>query len=166
MDTTGAGAKVREIMTQAAAMAGGLNALGRLIGVNGSSVLAWTRGEAVPGLDKVPVLAVLLRENQDIMRAMIVAALEERAVRRRMAPVPRPTMGGRRLGSLSPVSSTSPAGSKLRSRVRRAKKALGAIALAVLSGLGSAQAQPLDVGGGHAPSYRTFRPRRLAVCLA
>jgi len=37
----------------------GINGLGRALGLNGSSVLAWVRGEALPSADMVGPLAAL-----------------------------------------------------------------------------------------------------------
>jgi hypothetical protein len=91
--------RMRRYVAQAIRAAGGINALGRLVGVNGSSVLAWSRGEALPGLDKIPVLSVILREDREELRAALVNALEERAEHRRYTPRPAsPPRGRRTLG--------------------------------------------------------------------
>jgi hypothetical protein len=129
--------RMRRYVAQAIRAAGGINALGRLVGVNGSSVLAWSRGEALPGLDKIPVLSVILREDREQLRAVLVDALEERAEHRRYAPRPIPPPRGRRT--------------------------LGAVALAVgLATLGGAAEGSVPPLVDQTPSYRTRRPPQIA----
>ena len=45
----------------------GINGLGRALGLNGSSVLAWTRGEALPSADMVRPLAALAQVDPDVV---------------------------------------------------------------------------------------------------
>lgn len=131
-----AGEKVRRLVGQAVNAVGGMNALGRMIGINASSVLAWTRGEALPGLDKVPVLAVLLREDRNQLRATLVEALEDRAVNRRATP--RPTMG---TTDRSVVPSPKSNAARKNGNARRRRK-LAVVVLGLASGLWSLSPQP------------------------
>lgn len=70
----------------------GINGLGRALGINGSSVLAWVRGESLPSADLVPLLATLGSEDAAALRTLLFRAQEERAARKRLAMI-RPTPG-------------------------------------------------------------------------
>ena len=61
----------------------GINGLGRALGLNGSSVLAWVRGECLPSADMVAPLAALAHVDPDVVRGLLIRAQTERAARRR-----------------------------------------------------------------------------------
>lgn len=131
------GARIKRHVARAVDIAGGLNALGRLLGINASSVLAWTRGEAMPGLDKVAILAVVLQEDRERLRACLVDALEERAQNRRV--LARPTTGTPPTAlRVVPSPKRAKAGKSPRtsSGRRRGKAMLGALAVACMGWLG------------------------------
>ena len=109
----------------------GINGLGRALGLNGSSVLAWLRGESLPSADLIAPLAALAHANADDLRALLIHEQEIRAERRRAALV-RPPMGS----AASPVV-------PLPKRRRGARRKLAAWLFAVASG--AALAQPLPV---------------------
>jgi hypothetical protein len=70
----------------------GINGLGRALGLNGSSVLAWLRGEALPSADLIAPLAAIAHANADDLRALLLHDQAVRAERRRAARA-RPPMG-------------------------------------------------------------------------
>ena len=64
----------------------GINGLGRALGLNGSSVLAWVRGEALPSADMVGPLAALAQVDPDVVLQLLIRDQTERAARRRSRP--------------------------------------------------------------------------------
>jgi hypothetical protein len=71
----------------------GINGLGRALGLNGSSVLAWTRGEALPSADMVAPLAALAGVEADDVLRLLIRDQTERAARRRARPPGGPAAG-------------------------------------------------------------------------
>jgi hypothetical protein len=109
----------------------GINGLGRALGLNGSSVLAWVRGESLPSADLIGPLAALAQVNVEELRGLLMREQEARAARRRTRPSQGPT-----------VSPVVPVPQRRRARGRRRKLAAWAFAVASASAWG----QPL--GGG------------------
>ena len=109
----------------------GINGLGRALGLNGSSVLAWKRGESLPSADLIAPLAALAHANPDELRALLIHEQEIRAERRRAA-LARPPMGPA-ASAVVPVPK--------RPRALRRRRKLAAWAFAVASG--AALGQPL-----------------------
>lgn len=64
----------------------GINGLGRALGLNGSSVLAWVRGESLPSADLVTPLAALAHVEPDVVLRLLIREQTERAARRRARP--------------------------------------------------------------------------------
>jgi len=108
----------------------GINGLGRALGLNGSSVLAWVRGEALPSADMVAPLAALAQVDPAVVLELLIRDQTARAARRRARPP-----GGPAASVVVP--------SPKRSRATRRRK-LAAWAFVVASG--SALGQPLGAG--------------------
>ena len=64
----------------------GINGLGRALGLNGSSVLAWVRGESLPSADLVGPLARLAQVEPESVLRLLIREQTERAARRRTRP--------------------------------------------------------------------------------
>lgn len=94
---------MRDFIQSAVLQSGGINALGRRLGLNGSSILAWVRGESLPSADLVPALAALVGQKPEDVSRLLLAAQAERAARRR-GPIDRPTVGGGSTGRVLPRS--------------------------------------------------------------
>jgi hypothetical protein len=108
----------------------GINGLGRALGLNGSSVLAWVRGESLPSADLVGPLATLAGVEPEAVLHLLIRAQTERAARRRARP---PS------GSAGPAVVPS-----RRPRARATRRKLAGWLLAVASG--AALGQPLGAG--------------------
>ena len=65
----------------------GINGLGRALGLNGSSVLAWQRGESLPTADRLGPLARLAQVKIEDLQAIWIREQERRGVLR---STPRP----------------------------------------------------------------------------
>jgi hypothetical protein len=108
----------------------GINGLGRALGLNGSSILAWVRGESLPSADMVGPLAALAQVEPAVVLQLLIRDQTARAARRRA----RPPMG--------PAAAPAVPSPK-RSRATRRRK-LATWAFVVASG--SALGQPLGEG--------------------
>lgn len=108
----------------------GINGLGRALGLNGSSVLAWVRGESLPSADLVGPLAALAGVEPEAVLRLLIREQTERAARRRARP---PS------GSAGPAVVPS-----RRPRARANRHKLAGWLLAVASG--AAVGQPLGAG--------------------
>jgi len=108
----------------------GINGLGRALGLNGSSVLAWVRGEALPSADLVGPLAALAHVDPAVVLELLIRDQTARAARRRARPLGGPA--------------ASPVVPSRRPRARASRRKLAGWLLAVASG--AAVGQPLGAG--------------------
>ena len=70
--------RLREHIRRAIAVAGGLSALARHMGIQPSSVFAWKGGWSLPGFDKLQGLADVLQVDGTELRVLLAEALQER----------------------------------------------------------------------------------------
>lgn len=139
-------------LEQLIAEAGSLRELARRMQLEDPAKISrWRLYGLLPSPSDQVKLAMATHTSLEEIKSLVwnAEAEREQARERRF----RPTSGGRRLVGLPPKS--TPAAPR---RIRRARKAMGAMLMALLPwGWAPAHAQPLDVSGGPSPSYRTRR---------